>query len=96
MEFNGVVLGQYLMTSFFLVLQSSPVNPGLVSIQYENITTDVFGLTNIGVGAFGMLKGRGSYIQTTFFDGRIWIEKGSDLNGIEYYNVYARDDGTNI
>jgi hypothetical protein len=68
------------------------VYAGLVSIQYENITTDVFGLNNIRVGAFGLLKGRGSFIQTAFFDGRIWIEKGIDLNGSEYYNVYTRDE----
>lgn len=78
--------------------QSSPVNPGLVTIEYRSITTDVFGLTDIGVGAFGMLKGRATYIETAYFDGRIWIERGVDGNGMEYYNVYARDeddDGNN-
>jgi hypothetical protein len=65
---------------------------GLVSIQYENITTDVFGLTNLGVGTFGLLSGRASYIQTAFFDGRMWIEKGTSTanGGLEYYIVYTR------
>lgn len=76
--------------------QSSPANPGLVSIIYDAITTDVFGLKNLGVGMFGMLKGRATYIPTAYFDGSIWIERGvssgAATGGEEYYNVYAREE----
>jgi hypothetical protein len=48
----------------------------------------VFGLSNVGVGLFGMLKGRSSYIQTAYFDGIIWIEAGADASG-EYFSVYV-------
>lgn len=74
-------------------VDSSPVNPGLVTYTYEKITTDVFGLTNIGVGMFGMLSGRSSHIPSAYFDGKIWIETGSDpATGSEYYNVYMTED----
>ena len=65
--------------------------PGLVTIVYDSITTDVFGFTNVGVGLFGMMKGRSTYIQTVYFDGIIWIERGV-FDGVEYYNVYSRDE----
>jgi hypothetical protein len=64
-----------------------------VTYTYEKVTTDVFGLTNIGVGMFGMLSGRSSYIPTAYFDGAIWIETGTDqATGVEYYNVYTSED----
>lgn len=67
------------------------MNPGLVTYTYDSISTDVFGLTNVGVGLFGMLQGRSSYIQTAYFDGDLWIEGGTDASG-EYFNVYVRLD----
>lgn len=60
--------------------------------MYDSITTDVFGLQNLSVGMFGMLKGRVTYIPTVYFDGTIWIERGTDMkSGEEYYNVYTRE-----
>ena len=77
--------------------QSSFENPGLVTYIYDEITTDIFGLRDIGVGFFGLLKGRSNYIQTLFFDGKVWIDGGVEqtpdggtLN--EYYNVYTLVD----
>ncbi|KAL3912918.1 MAG: hypothetical protein SGARI_000916 [Bacillariaceae sp.] len=64
-------------------------NPGLVAIQYGSISTDVFGFKGLGVPEFGVLKGRGSYIQTAFYDGSLWIERGTNANGDEFYNVYT-------
>lgn len=70
-------------------VDSSPVNPGLVTYTYEKISTDLFGM-NVGVGMFGMLAGRSSYIPTAYFDDEIWIEKGVDQStGTEYHSVYV-------
>lgn len=74
-----------------------PNNPtaAIVEIVYENISTDLFGFTNIGIGTFGLLNGRSTYIQTVYFDNNIWIESGVDGEGNNdsqiYYNVYAQD-----
>ncbi|KAG7369516.1 hypothetical protein IV203_027262 [Nitzschia inconspicua] len=69
---------------------------GGVNIQYQTITTDVFGLKNLGVGAFGLLQGRGTNIATAYFDGRMWIEQCVDRNNGNnnnfYYNVYVRNE----
>ncbi|KAG7345783.1 hypothetical protein IV203_033314 [Nitzschia inconspicua] len=69
---------------------------GGVNIQYQTITTDVFGLKNLGVGAFGLLQGRGTNIATAYFDGRMWIEQCTDKNigsnNSYYYNVYVRNE----
>mmetsp|Transcript_1232 Transcript_1232/g.2487 ORF Transcript_1232/g.2487 Transcript_1232/m.2487 type:complete len:226 (-) Transcript_1232:177-854(-) len=62
---------------------------GVIEYTYENISCDVFGLTNINVGAFGLLKGRASSIQASFFDGVLLIQRSNDMAG-EFFNVYAR------
>jgi hypothetical protein len=70
-------------------------NNGSVSITYDRITTDVFGLRNINVGFFGLLQGRGVVVSTAWFDGALWIERVRDEaneSGDARYNVYARDD----
>jgi hypothetical protein len=70
-------------------------NNGSVSITYDRITTDVFGLRNINVGFFSLLQGRGVVVSTVWFDGALWIERvQNDANesGDARYNVYARDD----
>ena len=68
------------------------MNPGLVTYTYEKVTTDVFGFSGVGVGMFGMLSGRSSYIVTAYFDGSIWIESGIDQStGLDYYNVYSAE-----
>ena len=70
--------------------QYSPINAsGMISYTYEGIRCDVFGLTNINIGAFGLLKGRCSSIQTSFFDGSLLIEQNNDIAG-EFFNVYTR------
>ncbi|KAL7565709.1 hypothetical protein ACA910_005404 [Epithemia clementina (nom. ined.)] len=65
---------------------------GVVTLQYESITTDAFGFSNLNVGLFGMLKGRSTYIQTLYFDNLLWIEQGYTPEGEIYYNVYTRQD----
>ena len=79
-----------------MYLQPQATNPGAATVQiiYEKIVTDVMGFSNVGIGMFGMLKGRKTYIQTVFFDNNLWIESGVDESsnfGETYYNVYARD-----
>ena len=71
--------------------QSSPVNPGWVTYTYENITTDVLGFKNVGIGTMGLLQGRGAQIQTVYFDPDLWIESGKD-GSYDYFNVYTRED----
>jgi hypothetical protein len=95
LEFEKTIGLKRLVAKSSYTLDATAANPGMVTIQYESISTDVFGLKNIGVGAFGLLKGRGSYIQTAYFDGRIWIERGMDMNGNEFYNVYTLDKDQN-
>ena len=85
----------------FLQPQSTNPDAATVQIVYDKIVTDVMGFSNVGIGLFGMLKGRSTYIQTVFFDNNLWIESGVDASkggfGETYYNVYARDndDGDN-
>mmetsp|Transcript_1504 Transcript_1504/g.2040 ORF Transcript_1504/g.2040 Transcript_1504/m.2040 type:complete len:255 (+) Transcript_1504:191-955(+) len=88
-------------------VDSTPLNPGLVTFVYDQIVTDVFGLKNIGVGFFGLLKGKTNFIESIYMDNRFWIERGYSAEGSEYYNVYVRkfepgsepdddtDDGSN-
>ena len=61
--------------------------------MYDKIVTDVMGFSNVGIGFFGILKGRSTYIQTVFFDDNLWIESGIDESnfGEVYYNVYAKE-----
>lgn len=68
-----------------------PINPGLVTFQYEKITSDIFGIT-IPTGLFGLLKGRTNYIESVYFDGKIWIERGFDVEGQEFFQVYFREE----
>eukprot|EP00586_Coscinodiscus_wailesii_P021965 CAMPEP_0172496592 /NCGR_PEP_ID=MMETSP1066-20121228/89850_1 /TAXON_ID=671091 /ORGANISM="Coscinodiscus wailesii, Strain CCMP2513" /LENGTH=179 /DNA_ID=CAMNT_0013268963 /DNA_START=315 /DNA_END=854 /DNA_ORIENTATION=- len=71
-------------------VDAGPINPGLLTFQYENITSDIFGLT-VPTGLFGLLKGRVNYIETVYFDGKIWIDRGFSPDGNEYFNVYMRE-----
>lgn len=68
-----------------------PINPGLLTYQYQEINADIFGLT-IPTGLFGMLKGRVSYIETIYFDGEIWIDRSFNNEGIEVFNVYLKKE----
>jgi hypothetical protein len=65
---------------------------GLLKYVYENITTDLFGMQNLPVGLFGQLKGRTSYIVSSYYDGDYWIEiaYGSPQQTSTYTNVYVR------
>ena len=72
-------------------VDASPINPGLVTILYQDIVTDVFGFKSLPVGLFGMLKGRASYVETVWFDGKLWFERGYSPDGIEYYSVYIKE-----
>jgi hypothetical protein len=65
---------------------------GLLTFVYDTITTDLFGLQNLPVGLFGQLKGRTSYIVSSYFDGDYWIEVAYDSpqQTSTYTNVYVR------
>jgi hypothetical protein len=63
----------------------------LVTFVYDEITTDIFGWSNLGVGFFGLLKGRANYVETAYFDGTLWLEKGASPTGEEYFNAYSRE-----
>lgn len=69
------------------------VQPGLLTFVYDKITTNILGLNNIGVGFFGMLKGRANYVESAYFDGTFWIEKGVSPTGNgDFVNIYMRYD----
>lgn len=72
---------------------AGPVQPGLLSFTYEKIATNILGLSNVGVGFFGMLKGRVNYVESAYFDGTFWIERGVSPTGNgDFINVYMRMD----
>jgi hypothetical protein len=74
-------------------IQAGPVQPGLLTFIYEKITTNLLGMQNLGVGFFGLLKGRANYVQSTYFDGIFWIERGVPISGEgDFINVYMRMD----
>jgi hypothetical protein len=67
-------------------------NPGLITLVYDKITCDAFGFSNLGVGFFGLLKGRSSYVQSVYFDDDIWIDGGYADDGSTYFSVYTQED----
>ena len=74
------------------IVDSSPVNPGLVTLFYQEIVSNVFGFKALPVGLFGMLKGRANYVETVWFDGKLWMERGYSESGVEFYNVYIKEN----
>eukprot|EP00529_Nitzschia_sp_RCC80_P030832 CAMPEP_0113503922 /NCGR_PEP_ID=MMETSP0014_2-20120614/34438_1 /TAXON_ID=2857 /ORGANISM="Nitzschia sp." /LENGTH=294 /DNA_ID=CAMNT_0000398993 /DNA_START=141 /DNA_END=1022 /DNA_ORIENTATION=+ /assembly_acc=CAM_ASM_000159 len=77
-EFPKTLALKRLVAKSSYTVSTSPVDAGLVQINYDSISTDIFGFQNIGVGMFGMLQGRSTFIPTVYFDGDIWIERGVD------------------
>jgi hypothetical protein len=73
-------------------VDASPVNPGLVTFVYQDIVTDVFGFKNFPVGTFGLLQGRANYVESVWFDGLVWIERGYNPEGLEFFNVYMKEE----
>jgi len=66
---------------------------GLVTFVYDKITTDAFGMQNLGVGLFGLLKGRANYVESAYFDGKYWSERGLNPDGTRvFWNVYVKED----
>jgi hypothetical protein len=66
---------------------------GLVTIVYDKISTDMFGLQNIGVSFFGLLQGRASYVQTAYFDTQsYWMDLSMGPAGEEFLSVYLREE----
>eukprot|EP00563_Minutocellus_polymorphus_P001913 CAMPEP_0181034794 /NCGR_PEP_ID=MMETSP1070-20121207/7993_1 /TAXON_ID=265543 /ORGANISM="Minutocellus polymorphus, Strain NH13" /LENGTH=278 /DNA_ID=CAMNT_0023112337 /DNA_START=160 /DNA_END=993 /DNA_ORIENTATION=+ len=72
-------------------VDASPVNPGLLTYVYQDISAGVFGL-KVPTGLFGMLKGREAYIESIWFDGEYWIARGFSANGEEYFSVYLKEE----
>lgn len=87
-----VFLLQKLIAKSSYIVDCSPVNPGLVSIVYQNIVSDMMGIKGLKVGLFGMLKGRVTYVDTVWFDGDIWVERTYSQEGEEVFNIYVRLD----
>jgi hypothetical protein len=73
------------------IVDSSPMNAGRVTIIYQDVVFDLFGFKSFPLGFFGILKGRATSIETIWFDGRLWFERGYNDDGFEYYNVYMKD-----
>jgi len=69
-----------------------PINPGVFTFEYKDIKTNIFGISDLPVGFFGLLKGRVNLIDTVWFDGERWIERTYLGNGDVAYNVYVRDE----
>jgi hypothetical protein len=91
LEFSEKTLGlNRLVAKSSYEVDTSDINPGLVTFVYDEIVTDVFGFKNVGVGFFGLLKGRANNVETVFMDNRFWIERGFSPEGQEYFNVYLR------
>lgn len=92
LEFSKKVWGLSKLTAkSSYTVDTTPLNPGLVSFVYEDIVTDVFGLQNLPVGFFGLLKGRSNFIESIWFDGDIWIDRGFTPQGVEYFNCYRKE-----
>ena len=92
LEFSEKVWGLKEITAksnYFV--DASPVNPGLLTYVYQDISAGVFGL-KVPTGLFGMLKGREAYIESIWFDGEYWIARGFSTNGEEYFSVYIKEE----
>lgn len=71
-------------------VDTTPIHPGWVTYTYQDIQTDLFGLRGLSIPIVGgMLKGRSTILQTVYFDGQVWIEKGNSEEA-EYFQVYTR------
>mmetsp|Transcript_28113 Transcript_28113/g.59354 ORF Transcript_28113/g.59354 Transcript_28113/m.59354 type:complete len:301 (-) Transcript_28113:1336-2238(-) len=92
LKFSKQVMGlNELVAKSSCEVDIGPVNPGLFTFQYEDIKTNIFGVSNLPVGFFGLLKGRVNYVDTVWFDGERWIERNYLENGDLVYSVYVRD-----
>jgi len=93
LEFSKKTMGlNRLVAKSTYTFDDGPINPGLVTFVYDQIKTDAFGLNNLPVGFFGLLKGRANYVESSFYDGQFWIERAFGPDGMDYYNVYLRRD----
>lgn len=92
LEFSKKVLGlKEISAKSNYFVDASPVNPGLLTYVYQEISAGVFGL-KVPTGLFGMLKGREAYVESVWFDGQYWIARGFSANGEEYFSVYLREE----
>ncbi|KAL7474792.1 hypothetical protein ACHAW6_000742 [Cyclotella cf. meneghiniana] len=92
LKFSKQVMGlRELVAKSTCSVDIGPVNPGLLTFEYQDIKTKMFGLSNLPVGFFGLLKGRVTYVDTIWFDGERWIERNYSASGNLIYSVYVRD-----
>mmetsp|Transcript_19567 Transcript_19567/g.45923 ORF Transcript_19567/g.45923 Transcript_19567/m.45923 type:complete len:334 (-) Transcript_19567:845-1846(-) len=92
LKFSKQVMGlNELVAKSTCSVDIGPVNPGLFTFQYNDIKTNVFGMSNIPVGFFGLLKDRLNYIDTVWFDGIHWFERTYLDDGTVVFSVYVRD-----
>jgi hypothetical protein len=93
LEFSGKTLGLESIKAKSKWFVDCDNKPGLVTFVYDKITTDLFGLKDIGIGFFGLLQGRANFVETAFFDNEYWIERALAVDGQkDYLNVYVRED----
>eukprot|EP00560_Eucampia_antarctica_P000909 CAMPEP_0197834738 /NCGR_PEP_ID=MMETSP1437-20131217/23505_1 /TAXON_ID=49252 ORGANISM="Eucampia antarctica, Strain CCMP1452" /NCGR_SAMPLE_ID=MMETSP1437 /ASSEMBLY_ACC=CAM_ASM_001096 /LENGTH=178 /DNA_ID=CAMNT_0043439665 /DNA_START=459 /DNA_END=995 /DNA_ORIENTATION=+ len=93
LEFTKKVWGLSKLTAkSTYIVDTTPLNPGLVTFVYDDIVTDVLGFQNLPVGFFGLLKGRSNFIESIWFDGDMWIDRGFNPQGVEYFNCYRKDN----
>lgn len=92
LKFSKQIMGlNELVAESTCAVDIGAVNPGLFTFEYEDIKTNIFGVSNLPVGFFGLLKGRVNYIDTVWFDGERWIERNYSESGDVVYSVYVRD-----
>lgn len=97
LSFSKRVLGlDKLIAKSTYAVDCSTINPGLVTITYQNIVTDVLGMKGVGVGLFGMLKDRATYVEIVWFNESFFVERGFTNDGVEFFNVYVKETGTTI
>mmetsp|Transcript_34256 Transcript_34256/g.52603 ORF Transcript_34256/g.52603 Transcript_34256/m.52603 type:complete len:254 (+) Transcript_34256:154-915(+) len=70
--------------------------PSALKFTYDEIVTDMFGWKGLEVPFMGAMKGRDNYLQTAYFDGRTWIDRGYTPNGNEYFNVYTLEEADEV
>jgi hypothetical protein len=93
LQFSGKTLGlNSIKAKSKWTISQGQSDAGLLTFVYDKITTDAFGLRDVGVGFFGLLKGRSNFVESAYFDNTFWIERGYGLSGKDFLNVYMREE----
>jgi hypothetical protein len=94
LEFSEKTLG---LNSIKAISNWTIDSKGLVTFIYDRIVLDAFGFKNVGIGFFGLLKGRANFVETAYFDDDFWIERAVGLDGTsDYLNVYFKEEDKDV